>query len=63
MPLDDLGPAKVRAAMYLQMWRNVLDTVGLCLFVPYDCRQTLEIVRAVTGWKASLWELMKPASA
>jgi aldehyde:ferredoxin oxidoreductase len=59
MPLDDLGPAKVRAAMYLQVWRNTLDAVSLCLFVPYDYRQVVEIVRAVTGWNTSLWELMK----
>jgi aldehyde:ferredoxin oxidoreductase len=59
MPLDDLGPAKVRAALYLQLWRNVLDSVGLCLFMPYDHSQALEIVRAVTGWNTSLWELMK----
>ena len=59
MPLDDLGPAKVRAAMYLQMWRNALDAIGLCLFLPYDHRQVVEIVRAVTGWNTSLWELMK----
>ena len=59
MPLGDLGPAKVRAAMYLQMWRNALDAIGLCLFLPYDYGQAVEIVRAVTGWNTSLWELMK----
>jgi len=59
MPLDDVGPAKVRAALYLQTWRNVLDTIGLCLFMPYTYEQTVEIVRAVTGWNTSLWELMK----
>jgi aldehyde:ferredoxin oxidoreductase len=59
MPLDDLGPTKVRAAMYLQMWRNALDAIGLCLFMPYDHRQVVEIVRAITGWNASVWELMK----
>jgi len=59
MPLNDLGPAKVRAAMYFQIWRNALDAIGLCLFLPYDYRQAVEIVRAVTGWNTSLWELMK----
>jgi len=59
MPLDDLGPSKVRAAMYLQMWRNALDAMGLCLFLPYSYVQAAEIVRAVTGWNTSLWELMK----
>ncbi len=31
----------------------------MCYFLPWNYIQTTEIVRAVTGWNTTLWELMK----
>ena len=60
-----LGPEKVRFAAYTEMFYSMLDTVELCQFVYgptwtlYGPRETVEMVQAVTGWDASLFELMK----
>jgi len=59
MPLDDLGPAKVRAT-----WVHILDQIAqnsavLCDFVPWSFSQRAEIVRAATGWNFTLFEWMK----
>jgi aldehyde:ferredoxin oxidoreductase len=42
-----------------------MNSVNVCQFVwgpawqLYDCNQLVDMVRAVTGWNVSLWELMK----
>jgi aldehyde:ferredoxin oxidoreductase len=60
-----LGAEKVRFAAYTQIFLSLLDTLELCQFV-WGCSWTLygpselvEMVRAVTGWPVSLYELMK----
>ena len=57
--LEDLGPRKVRALIYFVDWRVVDNCLLLCLFLPWDYIQKTEIVRAVTGWNTSAWELTK----
>lgn len=65
LPAQDLSPAKVKFAYYTQVFYSLLDTLGLCQFVwgpswqLYGPADTLEFVRAATGWETSLWELMK----
>jgi len=59
LPADDLGPAKVRLFLYKVNWQHFHDSALMCNFVPWDMLQVVEIVRAVTGWKTSLWELWK----
>lgn len=65
LPAQDLSPAKVKFAYYTQMFYSLLDTLGLCQFVwgpswqLYGPVDTLELVRAATGWETSLWELMR----
>jgi aldehyde:ferredoxin oxidoreductase len=60
-----LGPEKVRFALYTQQFYSLLDSVNVCQFVwgpawhLYGPNQLVEMVRAVTGWEVSLWELMK----
>jgi aldehyde:ferredoxin oxidoreductase len=60
-----LGPEKVRFAAYTHIFYSILDTLELCQFVwgpawtLYGPGETVELVRAVTGWQVSLYELMK----
>lgn len=60
-----LNLEKVRFAVYTQQLYNLLNTIGVCHFMwgpswqLYDLGQLVDMVRAVTGWNVSLWELMK----
>ncbi|MBN1667929.1 MAG: aldehyde ferredoxin oxidoreductase family protein [Anaerolineales bacterium] len=60
-----LGPEKVRFAAYTHIFYSLLDTLELCQFVwgpawtLYGPSETVELVRSVTGWQTSLFELMK----
>jgi len=65
-PVDrmDMGPKKVKAYHYAQLVWNLYDTVGMCDFVgePINALtldKLVDLVRAVTGWPVSLWELIK----
>lgn len=64
-PGEVLDSEKVRYAFYTQCVYSFLDSLNLCQFVwgpawhLYGLDQTVEMVRAVTGWKVSVWELMK----
>jgi len=64
-PDEVLNSEKVRYALYTQCLFSCLDTVSVCQFVwgpawqLYGPGQLVEVVRAVTGWDVSLWELMK----
>jgi len=59
LELDDLGAKKVRVLVYYSNWRNLFNALLICYFLPWDYVDTPEIVRAVTGWYSSTWELMK----
>jgi aldehyde:ferredoxin oxidoreductase len=61
----DFGPEKVRFAYLTQFFYSLLDSLVLCQFVfgpawtLYGPQETVEMVRAVTGWDVTLDELMK----
>jgi aldehyde:ferredoxin oxidoreductase len=63
-PPLSLDAEKVRFAAYGQMFYSMMDTLELCQFVygPAWCLygpvETVDMVRAVTGWPVSLSELM-----
>jgi len=59
IPLDDLGPRKVRALVYQTNWRTVNNCLLMCMFQPWIHRDIVDITRAITGWNISMWELMK----
>jgi len=61
LPADDLGPRKVYAFRYIHQFRIVQDSLVLCLFLPYDVNQTVDILSAVTGWKTSTTEMLRVA--
>jgi aldehyde:ferredoxin oxidoreductase len=60
-----LGAEKVRFAAYTQIFYSMMDSLELCQFVYgptwclYGPKETVEMVRAVTGWPVTLEELMK----
>lgn len=64
-PPGSLKAEKVRFAAYSQRFYSLLDTLELCQFVwgpawtLYGPTETVELVRAVTGWPVNLSELMK----
>lgn len=64
-PEQVLNSEKVRFSLYTQYLYSCLDSLNLCQFVwgpawhLYGPSQIVELVRAVTGWNVSLWELMK----
>jgi aldehyde:ferredoxin oxidoreductase len=65
LDLRDLSDDKVRFAYRTQCFYSALDTLGLCQFVwgpswqLYGPSETLELVRAATGWDATLDELLR----
>jgi aldehyde:ferredoxin oxidoreductase len=59
LPVDYLGPEKVRLAKYHIDWRVFHNCLGLCIFLPYSREQRRDITQGVTGWNSSLFELMK----
>ncbi|NPV87658.1 MAG: aldehyde ferredoxin oxidoreductase family protein [Anaerolineae bacterium] len=65
VPAEDLSAAKVRLFIYLQYIWGVHDVLDWCIFtaVPefraISLNQLAEVVGAVTGWKTSLFEVLK----
>jgi aldehyde:ferredoxin oxidoreductase len=64
VPALDLGHRKVRNFLYLQQLYSMYNSIGLCMFTakpvgPIYINDVVDYVGAVTGWKTSLWELMK----
>ncbi len=64
-PMEVLNAAKVRYALYTQYMFSFLDSACLCTFVwgpawqLYGPDHIVELLRAVTGWNMSMWEVMK----
>jgi len=60
-----LGPEKVRLVARTQMMYSLADSLELCQFVwamswtLFGPSELVELVRAVTGWQVSLYELLK----
>jgi len=59
LPVDDLGPEKVRLTKYHIDWQVFHNCLGLCMFMPYSKEQVRDIVQGVTGWNSSVFELIK----
>ncbi len=64
-PAGSFGPEKVRFAAITQRFYSLLDTLELCQFVfgpawtLYGPLETVEAVRAITGWDVSVEELLE----
>ncbi len=65
-PLDvlDMGPKKIRLFVYMSCLWGFYNCASICnfAFVPRSITTTAELVdlvKGITGWETSLWELMK----
>lgn len=60
-----LNGEKVKFAVRTQWYYSLMDTINVCHFVYgpswqlYDVNQLVDVVRAVTGWNVSLYELLE----
>ena len=59
VPVEDFGPKKVRLYKYVGDWRTLNNFLVMCLFPPWSVNQKTEILRSVTGWNTTAFELMK----
>ena len=65
VPSEDIGGAKVRLFTYLQYVWSLHDVLDLCIFVTVpefraiSLNQIEQMVRSITGWRTSLFELLK----
>ncbi len=59
VPIEDFGPKKIRLYKFVGEWRTLNNFLVMCLFTPWSITQKVEIVRSVTGWKTTAFELMK----
>lgn len=62
LPLSDFSsPARIRSYIYWTNWLNVVDSLSMCSFCAFGYQQARvgDIVRGVTGWDTTTWELMK----
>jgi aldehyde:ferredoxin oxidoreductase len=60
-PLHDIGPRKVALFRVFQLKRIVLDSLLLCMFIPYSHQQLAEITTAATGWNTTAMEQLRVA--
>ena len=66
IPRLELSPRKVRAYYYASMWHHLCSSLGICHLAIQPANvltmtQVVNLIRAVTGWDTSLWELVKVA--
>ena len=59
VPVEDFGPKKVRLYKIVGEWRTLNNFLVMCLFTPWSVIQKVEIIRCVTGWNTTAFELMK----
>ncbi|MCJ7613166.1 aldehyde ferredoxin oxidoreductase family protein [Candidatus Bathyarchaeota archaeon] len=58
VPIEDFGPKKVRLYKIVGEWRTLNNFLVMCLFTPWSVIQKVAIVRSVTGWNTTAYELM-----
>jgi aldehyde:ferredoxin oxidoreductase len=61
LKFDDLSAAKMRMAAILIPWQTLNNVLGFCMFVAssFSNPKIVEMVKAVTGWDTSFYELLK----
>jgi aldehyde:ferredoxin oxidoreductase len=59
VPETVLNATKVRAYTFHVNLQWIDNMIGLCNFVSWSRDQKVQIIRALTGWKTNVWELMK----
>lgn len=59
MPRYELSPRKIALWGILHNWRSAMDSLVMCIFLPWNYNQVAEILGAVTGWNTSVHEVLK----
>jgi len=64
VPARELGPRKARNFTYLHFIWSLYESLGVCNLVAgpvwaLTLTDLVEVVKAITGWETSLWELLK----
>ncbi|MBN1399795.1 MAG: aldehyde ferredoxin oxidoreductase C-terminal domain-containing protein, partial [Anaerolineae bacterium] len=59
LPLEDLGPDKVRATLYSTVDCVTFNCVSMCIFPGWNISDVAEMVRAATGWDVTSYELLR----
>lgn len=59
VPIEDLGPKKIRLFKYVVTWSSLHNCLVLCQFPPWSIQQEVDIVRWITGWNTTAFELME----
>ena len=59
LPLEDLGPQKVRAFKHSTISAVVPNCISICSFPGWSVGEMTEIVRAATGWDVTEYELYR----
>ena len=58
-PQTDMNGQKVYAYTAVANWQWLLNTISVCMLIPWSRDQIVDLVRAMTGWKVSVLELQK----
>ena len=61
VPVESLGPEKVRVYKYWTDMRILVNCLSICLFPPWGFTEYVDLVRAVTDWDVTIYELAKVA--
>ena len=56
---DDLSAEKVRLFFNQSNWCWAKNTIGMCIFLPWDVDHIVDMMKAATGWNYSSYELMQ----
>lgn len=65
LPATYLGPEKVRMFVHLQYLWSLYNVLDMCIFMGIPehrmmtINQLVELVESTTGWKTSVWDLVK----
>ncbi|MBL7168613.1 aldehyde ferredoxin oxidoreductase family protein [Candidatus Bathyarchaeota archaeon] len=59
VPIDSLGPGKVRLYKYWMEMRVLANCLSVCSFPPWRFTEYVDLVETVTGWDTTLLELAK----
>lgn len=55
----ELSPAKARLFVYMTLARSITNSLCTCNFTPFSLDSLVGLVKGMTGWNFSNWELVK----
>ncbi len=61
VPVESLGPEKVRMYKHWTEMRILANCLSICQFPPWRFTEYVDLVQAVTGWDVTIYELAKVA--